>query len=498
MKRTKQYKAPKYNWTETERGVPDVARGLTPDRLDDVLIEANQGDPRDQARLCRDILERDWSIAQAVGTRVNMVLGCPWHIEAAEDGDDKAAVALEDELRGCGEEYIQGGTFNGLLASLAGALLPGYALSEIQWTNGGNIAGFREVPQTALIFPAGQPMIVTAEEPYGVPVEPPVQYVWHCMRRGLDPCRCGLVRPLAWLFCFANLSVKDVMSFVERHGMPFIVGKVDSAGWDSERNAVKRLIRNFGPSGGGVFTKNVELELMETHSTGDVYFRLLEYLDDAVAKVVLGQTASSGDSSGLSKGDAQSKVRQDVLEADCRTIETTINAQVVKPWARFNLGVGIAPRFVIDCAAPEDRLQLAQTVASLSQAGFSADADELSVRFGLKLAKAPNNGSMGPMGPMGAEVTEASDKSSVGLKRFERLADLVSDVIEASPADFAGKLEALSDGKTFEGAVGLEEDLEDVLATGIAAGATEADKRMLKKLKQKGKTVPGKGTKNGQ
>ncbi len=30
------------------------------------------------------------------------------------------------------------------------------------------------------------------------------------------------------------------------------------------------------PSGGGVVTRNVEMELLESHSTGDVYFRLLD------------------------------------------------------------------------------------------------------------------------------------------------------------------------------------------------------------------------------
>ena len=43
------------------------------------------------------------------------------------------------------------------------------------------------------------------------------------------------------------------------------------------------------------------------------------------------------------------------------------------------------PRFVIDCAAPEDKLAAAQMINTLSQAGFKADPQELSERFGMKL-----------------------------------------------------------------------------------------------------------------
>ena len=120
--------------------------------------------------------------------------------------------------------------------------------------------------------------------------------------------------------------------------MPFLIAKVDSSAFEKEKNLVKRLIRNFGTSGGGIFTKNVELQLLECKNNGEVYFRLLEYLEAAVNKVILGQTASSGDSSGLSKGDAQSKVRQDILESDCRIIQHVINAQLLKPWTLYNYG----------------------------------------------------------------------------------------------------------------------------------------------------------------
>ena len=129
-------------------------------------------------------------------------------------------------------------------------------------------------------------------------------------------------------------------------------------------------------------------KLLECSTTGDVYFRLLEYLGDAVNKVILGQTASSGDSSGLSKGDAQSKVRQDILEGDCQTLQRVIDAQLIKPWMRYNFGEAVAdPHLVLECEAPEDVEKRANVLKTLYEAGFEADAEEVSEAFGWKLTK---------------------------------------------------------------------------------------------------------------
>lgn len=481
-------------WSESERGEEDAARGLTPERLDSIMQEANSGDPRRQARLCRDVLERDWNIAHALSTRVNAVLGCPWHLEAGDKSvrAEEAARALEHQFREAGgmdDEDIVG--MDGLIEELMGGLLPGYALVEKCWKGGGDISGFSAIPQSAIMFRDGHPLIQVDGEPAGIPADR-ARYIWHrAVRRGNDPARGGLVRPLAWLFCFSHIGVKDLTAFVERHGMPFVVGKVDQAGVETERSAVKRLIRNFGPSGGGVFSRNVEVQLMESTSKGEVYFALLNYLDDAVTKVILGQTASSGDSSGLSKGDAQSKVRQDILEADCRRISSTVQRQVIPQWMEYNMPGVSAPRFVMEYEAPEDRAALAQTVATLAQAGFQADAEELSERFGMKLTLVPRQpqGLAGAMA-MGAESTaRPGSVSGTGKAAMEAFRNMLAgiDALEEcdDPDEFGRRLEALcaETAQAEQDTSPLERVAAEAMYSGFVAGVKRADDRMASKAK---------------
>ena len=371
----------------SDRATDEVSYDLTPERINQIMAAANSGDVRDQVQLAAEILEKNADIIQAFNTRRDAVTGLPWHIEPGNSEISRsAAKKLEDVFRTCGGDTD---TFEDMLHDMLGAILPGFAVSEILWLPGGDIAGFRSIPQRHFTFREGDtPLLITTDEPMGVEL-PRQRIIYHKRRfHGSDPCRGGLIRPLAWLHCFKHVAEKDLLGFVERHGMPFIAAKVDPASFDKEKSMIKRLVRNFGSSGGGVFTHNVELSLLESRSDGAVYFQLLKYLDAAVNKVILGQTASSGDASGWSKGDAQSQVRQDILEADCRVLQRLVDTQIIKPWMQFNYGTTAdLPHFVIDCAPAEDKEKIAAVVKTLHDAGFETDPQEISTLVGLKLTR---------------------------------------------------------------------------------------------------------------
>ena len=222
-------------------------------------------------------------------------------------------------------------------------------------------------------------------------------------------------------------------------------------------------------------------KLLECSTTGDVYFRLLEYLDAAVNKVILGQTASSGDSSGLSKGDAQSKVRQDILEGDCQTLQRVIDAQLIKPWMRFNYGETVpVPHLVIECAAPEDEVSKASVLKTLYEAGFEADAEEVSEAFGWKLKKR-ETAERGLSDP-----SDLSDKRGTNVfgaepsakeNPMKRIAELANRE-DLSDADFKRELMAMASEAGFGVMDDFETVIQNVIAAGIAAGREQTRRSM--------------------
>ena len=385
-------------WESSDRASTDVSRALTPAKVDSILRSANGGSTEQQSSLSIELEEKSWDIFQAIQTRRLAVSGQQWEILPPTGDETPRAKEIAEEteamLRATPAYGDQFSTFmECFFFDLQSALLPGFAISELVWgkDGGDQLYGCQFIEQRHFTFADSQsPLLVTTDHPSGIELEPG-KFIKHYHRaRAGARCRGGIIRPLAWLHCFAVNGIKWLMTHIERYGMPFLVAKVGSESYKTERQKLASLVQNFGPAGGGVFTDAVELEMLQAANvTGDVYFKLLEYSGDAITKVVLGQTASSGDSAGMSNGDAQSQVRQDILEADCAGLENTAD-QVIRPRTGWKYGPDApVPRLHIKCEPPEDLVAKATTAKTLNEAGLEWDADEASEVFGMKLTRRP-------------------------------------------------------------------------------------------------------------
>ena len=452
--------------------VPDVSDRFrygattvyTPARLKQIIDAANSGDIEGLCLCGREMLERNWDIIGALEQRADALLGTEFDVQPGGDSElDKAAAeGFEKELRSAGE--LNGlDTFHDLLSHLTSAVVMPFAAAEIIWGEGGSLEGFSSIEAHHFTLrDSFVPRLVCDEYPNGMPEEEARnRFIFHQFKKKPDPARSGLIRVLAWLHCFQNWPIKDLFSFIERFGMPFVIAKVDQNAWDNERAVLHSLIRNFGPNGGGVFTKATELQLLNASNTGgdNVYFRALEFTHNAIYTLLVGQLASSGDSSGMSNGSAQTAVRQDILEADARAIEATVRARIAAPWTAFHFRGAAVPKLHFKVEPAEDQAHLAQVINTLSQAGFKADPAELSERFGMKLhyeapavpstgfAMSAEPGStivrrVGPVGQVGQNSTEELSLSDALECWFGPMADAIATTAELSDEDLNKKLKS--------------------------------------------------------
>jgi len=425
------------HWTTSDRDTTDVSRALTPSSLDSILKSANAGTIKDQAKLGVELEEKNWDIAQALNTRRNAVAGLTWDILPPEDDETAAAKRIaadfEAVLRSPRWDTDEYDTFaEAIFFELQSALLPGFAVAEIIWGEGGaDIYGFQGIPQRHFTFlDSRRPLLVTDEEQDGVELTPGKFLVHRHRARSGDPARGGLIRPLCWLHCFANTNVKDLLTFIERYGMPFLIGRVSQDSWERDRNRLKYLIQNFGPNGGAVFSESVQTELLQAaNSTGDVYFKLLEYIQAAIIKIVLGQTATSSDGGGWSNDGAQAAVRQDILEADARALENTIRAQLARPWTVYNHGPDApVPRLHFHCEPPADRKQEAEIIQILAQS-YTLDPEEIKEKTGYTVTpRVPETG-----GPESTAAASSGDAS--GAQPEGRATEDANALADDSPTD---------------------------------------------------------------
>ena len=397
-------------WDEpsADRAGRGTSDDITPADVARILAAANTGDCREQSQLALELGEKNWTILHNLETRRNQLLGCGYIVKP---GDDSAAAKrAADEWR----KVLETVDFHGLCEHLHRALLPGFAVAEIIWEPGGKLGGFNLIEQQHFTFiDSMEPLLVTSGNARGTKLAANKYLVQYYKPNRTDPARGGLIRPLAWMHVMHALPLKDFLSFVERYGMPFVVAKVDAATGEDERRKLIRVIRNFGPNGGGVISRSSELELVAAagaSSGQSVYLQLLHYLEDGSTKLLLGQTASSGDSGGFSNGDAQSRVRQDILEADGRNLDNTINRQLTQLWTRYNYGPLVAPPVVhYETESPADDVADADTLLKLSQAGFQAKPEQVKKRFGWDVTVKETQPALGGFGMGGFSPAAAAD-----------------------------------------------------------------------------------------
>lgn len=382
---------------------PELGASLTPRAVTAILDTANAGDPREQAKLAIELEERDWTLASLLATRRGALTAAPWRLAPADDSAaaTRYAETVEAVLRGAqgedGETELL--TFPELLQALLTAYLPGYALAETRWAEGGRtILGWQFIEPYHLSFVDSRtPLLVTDDSLNGRPLSAfgPAKFVWHRHRaRSGDPTRGGLIRPVAYLASFRRLNTGDWLRYLEKYGMPFLLARIDDATWQTERAKIASLVRSFGTDGGAVFTKGVELETVApTNRPAQAYKEFIDHSENALAKLILGQTStSSAEDSNRSTAAVHNLVRMDLLAADAAALSATLNRYLVQPILRYHHGeqaLPLAPRFTFDVDAAADLEMEANILATLKTAGYQADVAEVSAKFGYTLTLVP-------------------------------------------------------------------------------------------------------------
>lgn len=384
-----------------------VAPGLTPSRLATILSTADSGDPREQAQLCCDVIERSPKIGSALATRAAAVRGTPWYAHPADENNRLAitiAKECESLLRGAqGDDGFADDVvdWDTAIRHILRAYLPGYSLAANVWADGGRrLVGWQLLEPTTILFGQGrEPRLVLEDTPQGVPLSDwgPGRWVWHRHYHASGIAkRGGLIRPAGWLHVCYSLTYHMWMRYTEKYGTPLQVATVDDEVWRTQRSQVLSILRGMATDGAAVVTRGIELKLQEPYVRSvEGYTRFLEDVRAEISMLILGQTSSSDSrDSNRSTAAAHELVRQDLREDDCRAVAATIRRCIWRPWVAWMHGpeaVALVPEMVWETDPPADSKADAETIEILNRAllasGVQVDPEEVSKQTGYKLTK---------------------------------------------------------------------------------------------------------------
>lgn len=368
------------------------SQGLTPQRLANIFLQADQGDAHAQCELFEEMEEKDLHLSSIMGTRKRAVTGLEIKVEApdaANAKEKKAADLLKDHLGNIPDLPEK-------LEDVLDAIGKGYSATEIIWGIHKQEAIIEDLkwrePKWFRFDQESMSELRLLDPSFadGKPLTP-YKYITHIhkAKSGLA-VRGGILRPCAWMYLFKNYSFKDWVTFAEIYAQPLRVGKYPSSSSEKEKDILLDAVAGMGTDAAAIIPDSMLIEFVEAsgkQGSTDLYERMCRFCDEQMSKGVLGQTSSSDAmSGGLGSGqaDLHGDVREDLLRADARLLGGTLNRDLAMPIVDLNMGsMDRYPKVTIFVEDAEDLKELGDNVEKLHNIGLPIGEDFLYKKFNI-------------------------------------------------------------------------------------------------------------------
>lgn len=370
--------------------------GLTPTRIAEIMLNAEQGYLIDQFDLADDIEEKDGHIMAELQKRKNALLGKSWQIVApknASAAEQRDADMVTDIINSLPD-------FEDLILDMGDGILRAISNSQISWDNEGKIwypGKFESIPARRFDVDDDDRNKVMLRLDGGMKEELwPLGWVQHTHKaKSGYVARAGLIRVLAWPFLFKNYGVRDLAEFLEIYGLPLRLGKYPSGASKTEKNTLLQAVMSIGHNAGGIIPKGMEIDFQEAAKGGEgPYLSMANLMERTASKVILGGTLTSqadGKSSTNALGNVHDEVRQELLASDLRQIASTLTRDLVWPLVLLN-GTTFGnqrrrPRLVFDTQDPEDLKAYSEAIPALVNIGMKIPTQWVSDKLKIPVPK---------------------------------------------------------------------------------------------------------------
>jgi phage gp29-like protein len=200
-----------------------------------------------------------------------------------------------------------------------------------------------------------------------------------------NPYGEALLGKCYWSVTFKNGGVRFWVNYSEKYGMPLFLGQF-------QRGASMEEIKEFAAALAGMTQDTVivspndfKVEIAESNKATSVelFRELIKHCNAEISKVLLSQTLTTELGSGsLAAAQTHFKIRKEVIRADSKLCESTINT-LIDYIVKVNFGDMKAPKFrhIINESDNQERID---RDIKLVQAGIKLNKDYWAKTYGLK------------------------------------------------------------------------------------------------------------------
>lgn len=443
----------------------------------------------DDASVLADLLADD-QVTTALLSRKNRVLNCPDFglRPGSPDGEepDQQATRLYERF----VQDLERANLREIISGILDAPFYGFSPLELVWRRGGDWWHLVDiVPRPCRWFAfdnANNPVFVGE---YGglcarpLPL-PPGKFVLVRHHATYDnPYGLRLLSRCLWPVSFKRGGMSFYARFVERHGMPWVVGEAPAKADQEEKQRMARNLARMVQDAVAVvpYGASVKLESAgQTHNA--LHEAFLSRMDKAISKLLMGQTLTVEMEGKNSQAAAQT--HQDVAES----LADADKAMVVDAWneiAWLYAQVNAGPNVLAPLAAyeePEDLNERADLDKKLVEIGVRFTAEHFKENYGLKESEftvddAPNAPNA-PGVPDAPEQAASFAAPAGGRNLVEKaqasldaaIVNMLPRALKASGAFVREVENAIRQAKNYEE---LQDALVELLAPSLTPGALE-------------------------
>jgi phage gp29-like protein len=350
--------------------------GLTPRAIHSILQQAEQGDLVALQDLADDMQERDGQIMSCLQQRITAVTSR--HITivpppGATDSERRQAADVQAMLDDVDCDL------QAMVTDLLDGIYKGFSAVEQWWQMEGKLMAPRHEARQQRIFTVRNAMLnpQTATPDAGQWLDPRnelrLRTINHVDGEALRPynwvihrhkskngylAKQLLARVLVWPFILKHYSQRDFAEFLEIYGLP--LGTYPAGASAEDKRTLLRAVTEIGHNAAGIIPTGMMIDFKEAaKGVSAPFLDQARYQDEMMAKVILGQTLTSGEGKNGTQalGTVHADVRNMIRDADAAAVAATITRDMLWPFVQFNVP-GVDPRRMprvhIDTKDPRD------------------------------------------------------------------------------------------------------------------------------------------------
>ena len=355
-----------------------VERNLTEiERLDTLLTQRLGGDPNGYRDLLTDTtVTGAWAQRQTALTKLERQV-LPHDPDNAADVEAAEFVAAQ----------LQRLNFDAVLKAMHWGVFYGIAVGEVMW----GIEDGRVVLDNVLVrdrakfkYDIQRQLIYTGN---GADEMMPLRKFWTFSAGGDttdNPYGLGLAHFLYWPVLFKKSNVKFWLVGNEKAATSVPHGQYDprSPTADADKQQLLAALTAIKNAAATVTPLGSTIELLKGEAGTTDYHKLCEYMDEAIALVILGQVMTSQAVGGQYKAEVQDEVKDDIVKADADLLCASFNATIAVWLTEWNFPNARPPKLWLRTEEAKDLQQLADTYAKLASLGYRPTQAQLEQDFG--------------------------------------------------------------------------------------------------------------------